>query len=477
MYSSDELFFGSVQTKYSNVPGNTYIFTPDTFTLSNDHKQSSHRRLQGSSYLGDEYANLILPSIPAPDLIVNQKKEGSHDLPKVLQKPILKDANGKIVGIQSGVRSGLVCLEGKWYRLKGCGNHYDGFPLRCVSKKDNTWEIRGCTFEHTCHRELYYFHWINSILEKNKLPVSNIPVGWMEYDLKDVKYPKVKRCCAVYQTMSEKRLGDHLIQGLEKLLPLLVKSVDVQKLIDSFPKARVQDSKTVIETFMCILCDGEFGSCVDLYSFPIEEQAPPERPKEVSKKWEKLWDECCNHLKKILPLKGESNKPESLLMYIYWRLGRECGTIQRLLTENEISWGTYEDGLGWHCNSHPNNFAVLPEGEPDRPFLAPMDFDMAFCKKTFDRDAKLFDEWVKMESKALKMCLGGSDLNTGALGVIDLGDWKLNMLRWGLRDTMIAGFESGLKNEKDKHPQIPELTPFVYSIIKLAFMVTENHIA
>ncbi len=47
--------------------------------------------------------------------------------------------------------------------------------------------------------------------------------------------------------------------------------------------------------------------------------------------------------------------------YLYWRLGRETGVIQRLLRSNDISWGTYVDALGTHCNAHPNNFVLLPE--------------------------------------------------------------------------------------------------------------------
>jgi hypothetical protein len=35
--------------------------------------------------------------------------------------------------------------------------------------------------------------------------------------------------------------------------------------------------------------------------------------------------------------------------------------IQRLLRTNDISWGTYVDPLGTHCNAHPNNFVLLPE--------------------------------------------------------------------------------------------------------------------
>lgn len=43
-------------------------------------------------------------------------------------------------------------LEGKWYRLKGCGNGYEGFPLQEVPTEKDAVEIRGCMFQHTCAR-------------------------------------------------------------------------------------------------------------------------------------------------------------------------------------------------------------------------------------------------------------------------------------------------------------------------------------
>ena len=35
-------------------------------------------------------------------------------------------------GVASGIRSALILVEGKWYRLKGCGNNDEGFILKTL---------------------------------------------------------------------------------------------------------------------------------------------------------------------------------------------------------------------------------------------------------------------------------------------------------------------------------------------------------
>jgi hypothetical protein len=33
--------------------------------------------------------------------------------------------------------------------------------------------------------------------------------------------------------------------------------------------------------------------------------------------------------------------------------------VLRIFKENDISWGTYDDLLGVHCNGHTNNLVLL----------------------------------------------------------------------------------------------------------------------
>ncbi len=100
----------------------------------------------------------------------------------------------------------------------------------------------------------------------------------------------------------------------------------------------------------------------------------------IPEEFQALWSEAAAQLERELAKKDAG--VGSLLAYLYWRFassappslrrlhrltgvntrfGREAGTIQRLLRTNDISWGTYTDPLGTHCNAHPNNFVLLPE--------------------------------------------------------------------------------------------------------------------
>jgi hypothetical protein len=98
-------------------------------------------------------------------------------LPTLLQNPLLKSENGDIHGIQSGSRSALLKVDGKWYRAKGCGDLYGGFPLAPVDGHPELENIRGCTFEHTSARELKMSAVIQAALEPYGIPTCNKSVG------------------------------------------------------------------------------------------------------------------------------------------------------------------------------------------------------------------------------------------------------------------------------------------------------------
>ena len=98
---------------------------------------------------------------------------------------------------------------------------------------------------------------------------------------------------------------------------------------------------------------------------------------------------------KLQPSKMQAgSRCGSVLLYLCWRLGWECGAVQYALGQNNISWGTYSDAMGTHCNAHANNMVVrsfsstnLSMEEDDFRFLAPLDFDMSFTKETFVMEA------------------------------------------------------------------------------------------
>ena len=53
-----------------------------------------------------------------------------------------------------------------------------------------------------------------------------------------------------------------------------------------------------------------------------------------------------------------------------------------------MSWGTFRDAAGTHCNAHGNNFVLCaPDPGPDDaaaanagPLLAPLDLDFAYTQ-------------------------------------------------------------------------------------------------
>jgi len=185
--------------------------------------------------------------------------------------------------------------------------------------------------------------------------------------------------------------------------------------------------------------------------------------------------DICGVLKKKIPL--EDKTAGSVLAHIYWRLGHECGTICRIFSESKFSWGTYEDPLGFHCNSHINNLILLPQGKPGSPLLAPLDFDMAFTQKTFSRDSKTWEEWMTLEKNGMKLVLAGDEeINSGVTATVQFGK-EFSLLRCALRDTMMVAYNQALAGEPDTHPPILELDDAVHALLKLALIITENELA
>lgn len=137
----------------------------------------------------------------------NKISEDNSSLPEVFRQPLLKveKDKGQYEGIQSGRRSALIKVEGKWYRLKGCGDLTAGFPLLKVlilmielhgvsirtytlnfilfyfQVPDTEWkdpvQIRGAMFSHTSSRELFYSGVIDTALKDINVSCTNSPKG------------------------------------------------------------------------------------------------------------------------------------------------------------------------------------------------------------------------------------------------------------------------------------------------------------
>jgi len=147
----------------------------------------------------------------------------------------------KFIGIKNGKRSCIIKdKKGEFFRLKGYGNNKSGFTL-LKNEGDISFtkiEIRGCQFENNVFRELYYTYKVNEFLKKYNMFCANIPVGYFKYS-NDIKFiddslnkknkiiievPEVDKFCSIYKTLGDRRLGTHLLKGLEIIIEAIVET-------------------------------------------------------------------------------------------------------------------------------------------------------------------------------------------------------------------------------------------------------------
>eukprot|EP01126_Amoeba_proteus_P043663 TRINITY_DN4803_c0_g1_i3.p1 TRINITY_DN4803_c0_g1~~TRINITY_DN4803_c0_g1_i3.p1 ORF type:complete len:328 (-),score=68.78 TRINITY_DN4803_c0_g1_i3:1296-2279(-) len=300
--------------------------------------------------------------------------------------------------------------------------------------------------------------------------------GWWEYStLLEDPFSSVKRNCAIFKTLGNKRLGDNVITGLERLLPFLV-HVDgscFESLMSFFPKERIDPSGGLIfETYMVTLT-GEFGGEQDFHEFPFKETVPEMKYPGMEEKWFSIWEESCQLLKSVPLNKGCG----SLLAHLYWLFGRETGQIYSSFcsAKDPILWGTYVDELGHHCNAHVNNLVLLPPGHSH--LLSPLDFDMAFTRESFTLGQEQFQNYQEMELNGLKLALADfPEVSTGVNATATLTGHHL-VVKWALRDTMLRGFYSGFSGMPDQHPRLSSLDPYLYALLNLSLIVTEMETA
>lgn len=133
------------------VGGEALAFTPGALKDANSTTESraaARRRMDGEGHLGDDYAHVYVPSIPAPDvqekysasecsvrlaaspyslgtvppLQSSWDKDQLELLPKDLRTPLIKTKDGTVAAIRSGGRSAIYMDGDQAYRLKGCAS-------------------------------------------------------------------------------------------------------------------------------------------------------------------------------------------------------------------------------------------------------------------------------------------------------------------------------------------------------------------
>ena len=177
--------------------------------------------VESQTHLGKDYSNLFLPCVSA-----NNIEMFEHSSKKLFNLPVLikskeEESKKQFKGWKSGIRSAIIPFESKYYRLKGCGNNEEGFISKKLNFKKNGEEIRGSQFRHTSIREIFMSNKVQERLEKYGVKITNKPIGMIEYDnlkgnLKDDK-ERILKTCSIYECLSEKRVGCHLMPGVELL--------------------------------------------------------------------------------------------------------------------------------------------------------------------------------------------------------------------------------------------------------------------
>ena len=487
------------------------------------------------------------------------KEDEKENIDFLLNQPLIKtkeikDYSPCYKSIVSGHRSAVIKdpKTGIYYRLKGCGNDELGFNLLKSEGYFLEYNTRGSQYISTCARELYYSEKINETLKKINIPCANLPVGFWKYDkvlevlpkenvkkedmpVLENQIPEVDKYCGIFRTLGDKRLRTHLLCGIEKILENMaklciskgtLKEENLEEIKKIFPTSRLPNK---IETFKTISLFGpkndqnfdewcknpvygkdKYDSIIscDKLKKEIKENKNLKIFLDQSEKYdelfpllsEKMSEKHKTMMKNIIDklVEGQKNgrKFFDTLLDIYVRIGYEVSRVKKCLQEAHINWGSYLDrGFDYHCNAHSNNLVVLPQGNDS--LLAPLDFDLAFCKEkmiiiykeapTFGQvDESYWYNYINAEFVDLSLNLCGSEdynfeFEKNRNKNEDSFEIKIkNAIRFLLTDCMLENYMKGFDNIPSQ--DVIDTTKlkedsFLHNIVKLALIVTAEDIA
>lgn len=52
--------------------------------------------------------------------------------------------------------------------------------------------------------------------------------GYWKYQLETSSMPQIDKYCALHETIGDKRLGDHILVGIESCLPFLIRQLQAE---------------------------------------------------------------------------------------------------------------------------------------------------------------------------------------------------------------------------------------------------------
>ena len=494
-YTIEEQIFYGVYTLYLYPCTGTY----NDFNIENIIQDELNEKniekvllnINDLSYINKDYKNFYLPCIPETNIKLKCENIINNNNNKLLFPNSLIKFNlsmrreseefkkvNKYIGIKSGNRSSIIKNKnGKFYRLKGCGNEKQGFTL-LKNENDSVFkkiEIRGCQFENNVFRELYYSYKINELLKKYKLFCSNIPIGYFKYD-KNIKFiedylnkdniiinevQEIDKYCSIYETLGDRRLGCHLLKGIEIIIESIIElSINKFNLNEEsynniyllFNEKRRKNSiisenvikrvhlpkgisikkwcneriykNTFYEDLICFksLINHLNNNC-DLIK--IKESS------NFIEEWSKILEKKINYkiehfklvINDLLKMKDLlSNK--SILEYIldiFIRVGYETAKIKRIFQDEDFNWGSYNGHSHFDiiCSAHYNNFIILPG--KFKCLLAPIDFDLAFQRKNFININKESKNFGKHDDLMFDKFLN-REINTLLINIINQKD-------------------------------------------------------
>ena len=506
------------------------------------------KRTNDLSFINESYKDYYYQCIPETDIILDsnvEEKKSEKGPEEFLINPYIKffiqmrkdseeyEKLNKLYGIMSGERSAIIKdNNGKFYRLKGCGDFKKGFTILENNLEFKKIDIRGCQLENNVFRELYYTYKINEILKKNNIEISNIPIGYWKYshELKFIddslnenniienSAPEIDKYCSIYETISDKRLGFHLLKGIEKIIESIVET-SIEKF--NFNKKDLENIKNIyIENYryhkpvislpenICLkdfcknpIYEKKHYDKLITYKSLIEKIKLNESIKKIvlssnlienwSEKLEKKLNCTFNYYKDIinhlLILKRKETDNKSIfefLLDIFIRIGYETAKIKRIFQEEEFNWGTFnaQSQFDVFCSSHYNNFIVLPSSKSS--LLSPVDFDLSFTKNNFINsdihsksfgkfDQRIFDEYLIRELNTLIENLSGFYIYNNIPFEDEIKQYVYNIINDSLIEIFMKTFD-GIKcdylltynNFKDIH----------HDLIKISLITTSDKI-
>ena len=455
--NDEEIYYGSNKVELYPCTGEYINFDISAIEQDEYSEENVNKviiNIDDLSRFKPEYSNIYINCIPETNiyLLKNNSIPPNEEFSKNCFLKYKDNMNipGSITAIKSGHRSAIIKgNSGNYYKFKGCGNDDLGFNVEKKKHFPSENAVRGCGYETTCVRELYYTYKVNEILKKVGMQTANTPIGVWKYsnDLKFISsndniekplnsVPELDKYCGIFMTKGDKRARTHLLGGLEILLIKIISILFEEKLLNEgslnyllklFPDHRKKKFNLYIkysEMFpprvnKRILSLDEWCQnpifTIEQYHELILNSTLEDGIKNtndvlkiINENSNKILDKICEKLLidktekqkititelikniKLLLEKTENYTFFLLILDIFKEIGYETGKIKRILQDNHIAWGTYYEDHNekYQCytNAHPNNLIVLPKG--NSTLLAPTDFDYNYTRENYINTVK-----------------------------------------------------------------------------------------